>query len=634
MNVIRLKWKKNLSSLWMAPRRQLASLALPTLLPLLLFGYALYLQKNESKERRDAHLSDSLCSRSLWIYQAAQRRRASEWRPALAQMQEVREELRTRYPGETRLTNLRWNTFAGSLRNSGKVRWQTSEAMALAANRLTGAIERRADALERVVFRLFACGLLMQGMALAYYARAASRLQEANREREQWLAALRHQEQRLNHLVENLPAGAIYIEGEHIYLNRGAEQITGYDRTQLRTMDKWFRTIFREQEAEARAFYEIIKAAGFPDTDVIPMRHRDGSLRHVEFAGYVSEQGEVWLLTDVTQQLQMFNALIASEARQQAIVNIAADGILTLDAKGAILSVNSAAERIWGYEAQEVISQNINRLITECSFFGEDGFLAPPLSRGEVEQHTAMREALGLRKNGALFPLEVSFGFAEQENGAVFVCVLRDVTQRKEHERQLEEYNLRLEQQIVLVNDQAAELEWQKEELAALATTDGLTGLKNHRAFQESLAANFESGVRYQHPLSLLLIDVDNFKQYNDAFGHPAGDEVLKQVAQTILAASRSADFVARYGGEEFVVILPNTDAAGAMEAGERVRRAVAERIWEQRDITISIGAVSLTPATPSGAQMVASADKALYLSKERGRNRVTFAEAALPLAA
>lgn len=628
MDVLRLKWKKK--SLRGSLRRKISALALPTLLPLLVFGGALSLQKTESAERRDVNLSGSLRFRSLEIYYAAQRGHESDWQPALAQMQTICEELGTLYPAETRQTDLRWTAFAGSLRSSGRVDWQTEEAMRLAANQLTARIERRADAQGRNVFRLFACGLLMQGLALTYYARAASRLQQANRERDYSLAALRRQEQRLNHLVENLPAGAIYIEKERIYLNRGAERITGYDRTQLRTIESWFRTLFQERAAEAHAFYELVRAAGFPDHDVMPMRHRDGSLRYVEFAGYISEQGEVWLLTDVTEQLQMYNALIASEAQQQALVSMAADGILILDAKGAILSVNYAAERIWGYETEEVINQNIGLLITACSFFGEEGFLPAPLSRSETAQQAAMREAMGRRKDGSLFPLEVSFGFASQERGPVFVCIARDVTERKEHERQLKDYNLRLEQQIVLVNDQAEKMERQTEELAALATTDGLTGVKNHRAFQESLTANFERCVRSQHPLSLILIDVDNFKQYNDVFGHPAGDAVLKRVAQTIFEASRSADFVARYGGEEFIVILPDTDAIGAMEAGERIRRAVAEQTWEQRDITISIGAVSMTPTTTSAAQMVESADKALYLSKERGRNRVTFAESSI----
>ena len=608
-------------------RRRWSAFALPALLPLLMFGYTLSVQDRENTAHHDLNLSGSLRTRSLWVYAAAQRRREADWRPALAQMQAVRETLLRHYPRETHETDGRWNAFAGSLRKTGRVDWQTAEAMRLAANQLTEDIEQNANAQNRNVLWLFVSGLFAQGLALVWQARNVRRQAQTDTEREQAFQSVREQEQRLNHLVENLPAGAVYIEGGLVSMNRGAELITGYDRTQMRTIEGWFTTIFRARAAEIHALYEEVKAAGFPAVEIVPMVHRDGTLRQVEFAGYLSAQSEVWLLHDVTQQQRTFNALLASRARQEAIVQTAADGILTLDAKGAILSFNGAAARIWGYETQEVVGQNISLLIAECSFFALEGFVAPSLSRGETEQKAAMREGQGRRKDGAVFPLEFSFGFAAQQDGPVYVCVLRDVTERREHERQREESKRRLEQQIARVNEQAAELEAANAQLAALATTDGLTGIKNHRAFQERLNADFERCARYNHPLSLLLIDVDKFKQFNDTFGHPAGDEVLKRVAQTIQAASRAADFVARYGGEEFVVVLPDTDAPGAIEAGERICRAVAEQSWEQRGITVSIGAVTLTPATQNPAEMVESADKSLYLSKERGRNRVTFAE-------
>src|SRR5205085_7620259 len=110
--------------------------------------------------------------------------------------------------------------------------------------------------------------------------------------------------------------------------------------------------------------------------------------------------------------------------------------------------------------------------------------------------------------------------------------------------------------------------------LQALAITDGLTGLKNHRAFQEKLAEEFERSCRQNLPLSLLLLDVDKFKHYNDTYGHPAGDQVLKMVAALLGETVRPADFVARYGGEEFVILLPGMDAEGAVTLAERVREA------------------------------------------------------------
>lgn len=148
-------------------------------------------------------------------------------------------------------------------------------------------------------------------------------------------------------------------------------------------------------------------------------------------------------------------------------------------------------------------------------------------------------------------------------------------------------------------------------------------GLRNHRSFQERLEQEWVSAVRYQTPLSVLLMDVDQFKQYNDAYGHPAGDEVLRQVGQTLQGCARDSDFVARYGGEEFVVILPHTDVAGACALAERYRAAIAEADWPLRPITISIGTAGLTPATRNQAALLEQADQALYQSKKQGRNRV-----------
>ena len=167
-------------------------------------------------------------------------------------------------------------------------------------------------------------------------------------------------------------------------------------------------------------------------------------------------------------------------------------------------------------------------------------------------------------------------------------------------------------------------LEASNSRLADLATTDGLTGLRNHRSFQERLEQEWVSAVRYQTPLSVLLMDVDQFKQYNDAFGHPAGDDVLRQVGQTLQECARDSDFVARYGGEEFVVILPHTDISGAYALAERYRAAIADAGWPLRAITISIGAAGLSLTTRNQAALLEQADQALYLSKEQGRNRVS----------
>ena len=174
-------------------------------------------------------------------------------------------------------------------------------------------------------------------------------------------------------------------------------------------------------------------------------------------------------------------------------------------------------------------------------------------------------------------------------------------------------------------------LEAANSRLADLATIDGLTGLKNHRSFQERLEQEWVEAVRYGIPLSVLLMDVDQFKAYNDTHGHPAGDEVLRQVGRILQDCARDSDFVARYGGEEFVVVLPHTDLAGAATLAERYRSVIEAAAWPHRSVTASFGIASATLATPGPSTLIAEADAALYRSKEAGRNRVTALAVAAP---
>jgi diguanylate cyclase (GGDEF)-like protein len=164
------------------------------------------------------------------------------------------------------------------------------------------------------------------------------------------------------------------------------------------------------------------------------------------------------------------------------------------------------------------------------------------------------------------------------------------------------------------------------EGLETLANLDGMTGLHNHRSFRTRLELEFQRSMRYSMPLSLMLIDVDHFKQFNDTFGHLAGDEVLKAVSDILPKNARKIDFVARYGGEEFAVILGHTAIDAAMEVAERIRAAVEAYPWPQRSVTVSIGLTTLHDSMVDINEMIETSDKALYASKHAGRNRVTHA--------
>jgi diguanylate cyclase (GGDEF)-like protein len=172
-------------------------------------------------------------------------------------------------------------------------------------------------------------------------------------------------------------------------------------------------------------------------------------------------------------------------------------------------------------------------------------------------------------------------------------------------------------------------------QLRRIAATDELTGLWNRRFLVDSLQISFSFAIRHRLPLSLLLLDVDHFKAFNDGFGHAAGDVILNQVARLTQSCARNHDVVARYGGEEFAVLLPGTDREGAEALAERVRRAIQEHPWSGRGITASLGAATLchvsctSPRTVSG--LIETADLALYHSKRQGRNRVTHADDLVP---
>jgi diguanylate cyclase (GGDEF)-like protein len=162
----------------------------------------------------------------------------------------------------------------------------------------------------------------------------------------------------------------------------------------------------------------------------------------------------------------------------------------------------------------------------------------------------------------------------------------------------------------------------QQTQLERLAAYDGLTGLKNSRKFRE----DFEQAIARSSvtPVALLLVDADHFKQFNDSYGHLAGDDTLKALAEIIRTSIRQHDIAARYGGEEFAVIASPSTVQEAMAIGERIRRNVEQASWPWRKVTVSIGVAISTAGFKTTQSLFAAADQALYASKNAGRNRVT----------
>jgi len=196
------------------------------------------------------------------------------------------------------------------------------------------------------------------------------------------------------------------------------------------------------------------------------------------------------------------------------------------------------------------------------------------------------------------------------------------------------EMNRELEAKI---HERTHELAEANARLAQLAVTDGLTGLYNHRHFHERLTLEVERSQRSGLPLSLLMLDVDHFKQFNDTYGHPSGDEVLRQLARVLGDTRRANDVVARYGGEEFAVILVDTPKFTAAKVAERVRERIYDNDFSEAApragrLSVSIGVATFPDDGTDAEALVRSADTALYAAKRAGRNRVVLATETLAI--
>ncbi|MGA3010939.1 MAG: sensor domain-containing diguanylate cyclase [Terracidiphilus sp.] len=235
-----------------------------------------------------------------------------------------------------------------------------------------------------------------------------------------------------------------------------------------------------------------------------------------------------------------------------------------------------------------------------------------------AEDHIDIAMIRMRRKNGSVVWVEINVRLVRDPVTAEpkeYVIVMRDMTERKDLEKKL----------------------------STLALTDSLTGLMNRRAFDEALTREWKRAVRYGAQISLLMLDIDHFKRFNDRYGHHAGDDCLRAVAAAVGGAVRVTDSVARYGGEEITVILPSTFSAGATEAAEKVRCAVeALRLSHEGNpegngwITVSVGVATALVQRGEAAEglpeaLLEAADSAMYKAKNEGRNRVVRATAIRP---
>jgi len=307
---------------------------------------------------------------------------------------------------------------------------------------------------------------------------------------------------------------------------------------------------------------------------------------------------------ELLQGRRMAAALVAKEADFRLLAEQSSDMVTRIGLNEIILYVSPSCERVVGWSADKLLG-------------------TPALAGVHAEDRPRVERTVAALKGAELEEARIIYRTRHRDKGDIWIESALHVTHASDTGA--------IDGVVAISRDMTEQKDLQ-DKLAALAISDGLTGLSNRRHFDERLADEWARARRDGTALSLLLIDVDHFKKFNDLYGHQAGDRCLRTVATALAAqAQRPAAMAARYGGEEFALLLPSTDAAGCAEVGERVRAALHEQAMPHsgnppsRIVTVSLGAATLVPsqAVADPALLLAAADRALYCAKESGRDRL-----------
>lgn len=453
---------------------------------------------------------------------------------------------------------------------------------------------------------------------------------------------LQESEARFRLLFETMVQGIVFQSrsGEIVMANPAAERLLGLTFAQMQgrtSLDPRWRTIhedgsdFPGQEHPAM----IALKTGQEVRNVVlgvynPQRrsYRWINIHAVpQFKPGEQEPYQVFTtFDDVTERREINEALKASETRYRLLAENISDVIWILDVNEMRFRyVSQSVERLRGYTADEVLQQKLEEALTPQSLKllqeklpmyvqefldGDTGFHV-----NEVEQPC---------KDGSTVWTEAttSFRINEVNSHLEVYGVSRDITERKLNEHILKQANQELQTHI-------QKIEQLRHELQEQAIRDPLTGLYNRRYLNESLNREFSRAEREIFPVSILIMDIDNFKTINDTYGHQVGDKFLIAIADLIKNNSRGSDIACRYGGEEFMLVLPGTETQTAYARAEQFRFQFAQiRITQETKdlgITVSMGISSYPVNGKISEDLIIKADKALYQSKHNGRNRVTI---------
>jgi diguanylate cyclase (GGDEF)-like protein/PAS domain S-box-containing protein len=295
------------------------------------------------------------------------------------------------------------------------------------------------------------------------------------------------------------------------------------------------------------------------------------------------------------------HSLQLESVKSHKIVEMAAEGIVSIDPKGMILTFNRAAQQIFGYSEAEAVGKNVSMLMPFKHGDAHNDYIARYLQTGQPNIVGKTRELQGLRKDGMPFPMELSVTEVKLGDTHLFTAMLRDVSEQKLAQQRIEQ----------------------------LAHYDDLTGLPNRSLFYDRLGQSIMLAKRSQRSIALLYIDLDGFKSVNDTFGHHFGDVLLVKVSERLRQCVRESDTLARLGGDEFTVVLNDTHER---EAVALVAQKIIESLAVQFDLdgpTVRIGSSIGIARYPDDAEtkgaLLIVADKAMYAAKAAGKNTYRF---------
>jgi diguanylate cyclase (GGDEF)-like protein/PAS domain S-box-containing protein len=318
-----------------------------------------------------------------------------------------------------------------------------------------------------------------------------------------------------------------------------------------------------------------------------------------------------YLVRQLLQGQRMAAALAAKEASFRLLAEGSSDMVTRIGLDEQIQYASPSSVRIVGWPPDQLVG-------------------TPALAGVHPEDLPRVEQLVAALKRGETEEARVTYRTRHREKSEIWVESTLRITRNVDGE---------IDGAVAISRDMTQQKDIE-DRLAILAIEDGLTGLANRRRFDEQLEEEWARAYRERTCLALLMIDIDHFKAYNDAYGHPAGDACLRVVTRIMAAeARRATDVTARYGGEEFAMLLPNTDAAGCARIGERIRRAILEAGIPHAVnlpsglVTASLGGAICQPAgerLATSASLVEAADRALYAAKDGGRNRLVMAAQAV----